>query len=396
MPIICDHDESTARRLAAGFREHGHTVADLEELPKALAARPDELVVVFGPSIPLAGALNFAAELRLDRPSLGVVLVRTMLEVNTLAQAMRAGIREVVPDRDFPALMDACTRVWEVSARLQAAERQGSGESLMPAPGREGKVVVLFAGKGGCGKSMVSTNLALALAGRGKEVCLVDLDLGFGDVGIMLQLSPQRTIVDAVPMHQHMDQTGVRSMLARHESGVCAVLAPVTPGDAEQISGKLVTELLTVLRRMFDFVVVDTPSQFSEPVLAALDAADRHLLLACPEVTALKALRVTLDMLDLLGYPPTSRHVLLNRADVRAGLSGADIDRVAGGPVVARIPSSSDIPASINKGVPLTRAHPGHQVSRAIQDVARLLLDEPVRRRGRLRRGGLRRAKAAK
>ncbi|HEX2315752.1 MAG TPA: P-loop NTPase [Thermomonospora sp.] len=397
MPIICEPDQSTARRLTAGFREHGRAVADLESLERLLAARPDELIVVFGPGAPLEEVLGFAAARRLDRPSLGVVLVRAALEVNTLAQAMRSGIREVVPDRDFPALMEACQRCWEVSARLRAAGRAQQAGPGAAAEGRDGRVVVLFAGKGGCGKSMVSTNLAVALAARGREVCLVDLDLGFGDVGIMLRLSPRRTIVDAVPMGEHMDQTGVRSMLARHESGVCAVLAPVAPGDAERITGRLVTDLLGVLRRMFDVVVVDTPSQFSEPVLAALDAADRHLLLASPEVTALKALRVTLDMLDLLGYPAASRQVVLNRADARAGLSAADIDRVVGGPVAARIPSSPDIPASVNKGVPLVTANPGHPVSRAVREVAALVLDEPGASGGRSRRrGGLRRAKAGR
>ncbi|SEG05385.1 pilus assembly protein CpaE [Thermomonospora echinospora] len=396
MPIICEPDEGAARRLAVGFREHGHAVKDLETLERTLAARPDELIVVFGPGAPLEGVLAFAAGRRIDRPVLGVVLVRTVLEVNTLAQAMRAGIREVVPDRDFPALMEACKRCWEVSARLRATEQAQPSEGA-PEPGRDGKVVVLFAGKGGCGKSMLSTNLAVALAGRGREVCLVDLDLAFGDVGIMLQLSPQRTIVDAVPMGGHLDQTGIRSMLARHESGACAVLAPVAPGDAEKITGRLVTDLLAVLRRMFDVVVVDTPSQFSEPVLAALDAADRHLLLVGPEVTALKALRVTLDMLDLLGYPASTRQVVLNRADARAGLSRSDIDRVAGRPIGVRVPSSPDVPASINKGVPLAMAHPGHQVSRAVQEVADLVLEEDRRTAGRgRRRGGLRRAKAGR
>ncbi|ACY97426.1 MULTISPECIES: AAA family ATPase [Thermomonospora] len=397
MPIVCEPDGSTARRLVAGFREHGRTVADLKTLEQMLAADPDELIVVFGPGAPLEAVLSFAAARRFTRPSLGVVLVRTALEVNTLAQAMRAGIREVVPDRDFPALMEACKRCWEVSSRLRAAEQAQLPEGGAAGPGKDGTVVVLFAGKGGCGKSMVSTNLAVALARRERQVCLVDLDLAFGDVGIMLQLSPQRTIVDAVPMGQNMDQTGVRSLLVRHESGVHAVLAPVAPGDAEKITGRLVTDLLAVLRQMFDVVIVDTPSQFSETVLAALDAADRHLLLAGPEVTALKALRVTLDMLDLLGYPAAGRKILLNRADVRAGLSRSDIDRVAGRPVNVRIPSSSDIPASINKGVPLALSHPGHQVSRAIEEVADLVLGEERRPPGRLRRrGGLRRAKAGR
>lgn len=403
MPIICEPDEGTARRLAAGFREHGRVAPDLQALGHALKAHPQELVVVLGPGVDPRAALTFTSALRLDRPSVGVVLVRTGLDVDTLAEAMRAGVRDVVPDRDFPALMDACRRCWEVSSRLRAAG-DGQGPARQGAPaGRNGRVVVVFAGKGGCGKSMVSTNLAAILAQRGGEgagkVCILDLDLGFGDVGIMLRVRPQRTIVDAVPMVEHMDETGVQSMLVRHGSGLSAVLAPLTPGEAEQVSGKLVTELLGVLKRMFDAVIVDTPSQFSEHVLAALDAADMQLLLASPEVTALKGLRVTLDMLDLLGYSAGSRAVVLNRADAKAGLSQSDIDRVVSRPISAHIPSSPDVPASINRGVPISLHDPQHPVSRALQAIATLAVEGPeafAARPAAQRRGGLRRSRAGR
>lgn len=397
MPVICDPDQSTARRLAAGFREHGLVVPALSGLDGALAAKPDELVVILGPNVEVRGALQYATALRLSKPAVGIVLVRERLAVDLLSEAMRAGVREVVPDRDFPALMDACRRCWEVSSRLYSMDQARS--RAQAAPARNGRIVVVFAGKGGCGKSMVSTNLAVTLAQHDRRsVCLLDLDLGFGDVGIMLRVDPQRTIVDAVPMAEHMDETGVQSMLARHQSGVCAVLAPITPGEAEKISGKLVGELLTVLRRMFDVVVVDTPPQFSEQVLAALDLSNTQILLVSPEVTALKGLRVTLDMLDLLGYAAAGRAVVLNRADAKAGLSAADIDRVIGRPVAAHIPSSSDVPASINKGVPLAYDDPRHPVSEAIRHVARIALGDAAdsaEEPGGGRKGG-RRSKASR
>ncbi|POM27044.1 Septum site-determining protein MinD [Actinomadura rubteroloni] len=364
MPIICEPNDQTARRLAAPFREDGHVALDLKALRAALDELPQELVVVLGPGVDLRSAVRLTALLREEQPALGVVLVRDRLDVDVLAEAMRAGVREVVPDRDFPALLDACKRVWEISSRLRSAESGAFRQVAAEPPA--GQVVVVFAGKGGCGKSMVSTNLGVALARQGRRVCLVDLDLGFGDVGIMLRVDPQRTVVDAVPMVGHMDRTGAHSILTPHESGLQSVLAPIAPGDAEKVSGRLVTELLAVLRQMFEVVVVDSPPQFSEQVLAAFDVADTHVLVASPEVTALKGLRVTLDMLDTLGYARDARAVVLNRADARAGLSRSDIDRVVGMAVAAEIPNHPDVPVSINRGVPLTMSDPRHPVSRAI------------------------------
>ena len=393
MPVICEPDDSAARRLAAGFREHAHVVRTLRAVDERLAADPEELVVIIGPSVELTGAITFAAARRADHPHVGVVLVRERVDVAVMGEAMRAGVREVVPDRDFQALMDACRRCWEVSRGIQ---RAGRAEAA-PSPGRDGRIVVLFAAKGGCGKTVLATNLGVALAEReGLQVCLVDLDLAFGDVAITLRLSPQRTIVHAVPMAGRMDETGVQSLLVRHETGLATVLAPVSPGESEQISGPLVTELLGMLKRSFDVVIVDTPSQLSEHVLAAMDVADRHLLPVVPEVTALKGLRVTLDMLDLLGYPAGARSFLLNRADIKAGLSVADVEKVVGAPATVLLPHSQDVPASVNRGVPLVRQDPGHAFSQAVGRVALAVTEGNEAVRDPSRRGFFRRSKAGR
>ena len=117
---------------------------------------------------------------------------------------------------------------------------------------------------------------------------------------------------------------------------------------------------------MFDYVVVDTPAQFSEHVLTAMDASAHHVLLTTPDVPALKNLRVTLDMLDLLSYPRGIRSVVLNRADSKVGLSVEHVQRVVRCPISAHVPSSRAVPVSINKGTPITLDNPAHPVSQAI------------------------------
>jgi pilus assembly protein CpaE len=156
------------------------------------------------------------------------------------------------------------------------------------------------------------------------------------------------------------------------------LLAPVTPGDAEKVPPTLVGELLTVLRGIFDYVVVDTPAQFSEHVLTAMDASAHHVLLTTPDVPALKNLRVTLDMLDLLSYPRDIRSVVVNRADSKVGLSLDDVQRVVRCPIAAHVPSSRAVPISINNGTPITISTPGHPVSQAILRFAHQRLAVPA------------------
>jgi pilus assembly protein CpaE len=224
----------------------------------------------------------------------------------------------------------------------------------------------VFAAKGGCGKTTLAINLAVALAKDKHRVCLIDLDLAFGDVAISVQLKPARTIIDALPMAGHVDTTGAASLLTRYRPGLDMLLAPVTPGDAEKVPPPLVRELLTVLSGMYDYVVVDTPAQFSEHVLIALDASAHHVLLTTPDVPALKNLRVTLDTFDMLSYPADLRSIVLNRADARVGLTAEDVTRVVRSPLDAHVPSSREVPISINKGVPIVLDNAAHPVSQAI------------------------------
>jgi pilus assembly protein CpaE len=347
---------------------------------------PRETLVVIGPRAPVSEALAFAAQLRISRPAVGVILTRHEADVALLTHALQAGIREVVRAGDDAALVDACRRSYEVSRRMAA------DTPVVQQAERHGQVITVFAAKGGCGKTTLATNLGVVLAnGTGQQVCIVDLDLAFGDVAISMQLDPARTVVDALPMAGHLDSAGAASLLTRYRPGLEILLAPVTPGDAEKITPALVGELLTVLRGIFDYVVVDTPAQFSEHVLTAMDSSDHHVLLTTLDVPALKNLRVTLDMLDLLSYPKDIRSVVVNRADSKVGLSLEHVEHVVRCPISARVPSSRAVPISINKGTPITLDSPAHPVSQAITRFAqqRLLPAEapteraPVPRRAR-------------
>jgi Flp pilus assembly CpaE family ATPase len=377
-----------AGELFLSVRGEVRAADDLAAAAQMLDNDLQETLVVIGPDIAINEALPFAAGLRLTRPAVGVVLVRDRVDVNVLTWALQAGVREVVPAGDPAALNAACRRSRELSRRMVttiAADGQAA---------HDGRIVTVFAAKGGCGKTTLATNLGVVLSRRdGHRVCVVDLDLAFGDVGIAVRLTPVRTMVDALPMAGHLDTTGAASLLTSYRPGLDMLLAPVAPGDAEKVPPALVGELLSVLRGMFDYVVVDTPPQLSEHVLTALDASAHHVLLATPDMLALKNLRLTMDVLDVLSYPREIRTVVLNRSDAKVGLTAKDAEQAARCPIAGHVPSSRAVPISINEGVPITLANPGHQVSQGITQFAeRWLLPQPEpARRGSLFRSRERR-----
>jgi pilus assembly protein CpaE len=376
MAILLSSDRESAAQYTFAIDGAVKVVETWPLLTKELADQPQEVLVVIGPDAPLEPALSFAEAQRLARPALGVVLLRRRLDVTVLGSALRAGIREVVPPDDINAVAEACRRSIEVSHRALGWQPTDTAST-------EGRVITVFAAKGGCGKTTMATNLAATLAAGGKRsVCLVDLDLSFGDVAIAMQLFPTRSMADAVTMRDTLDEAGVRSLVTPHSPGLDTLLAPLDPGDAEKIPTAVVSEVLGVLRRSYDYVVVDTPPDFKDWVLAALDLSDAYVLLATLDVPAVKNLRLTLDMLDLLGYPRENWQVVLNRSDSKVGLNVGDVEKTLKVAIAAQVPSSKVVSASINKGVPLVLEQPNHAISVALRDFvdSRILGEKPGRK----------------
>lgn len=374
MTTICDLDPSVATALHGAVGD-GHVLFSVEELRLWLEGNPGESTVVLGSSVDEQAAYRLADSLRIARPALGVVLVRRRIDAGVLAEALRAGVREVVDERDLAGLNSAVRR----SNGLAAAMRDQTNLARTDGATPRGRIITVFSAKGGCGKTTLATNLAAVLADRGRcEVCLVDLDLAFGDVAIALQLFPAHTIANAVPLADGLDFTALQTLLTPHSPGLTTLVAPVEPGSAESIPALLVSSILELLREHFDYVVVDTPPAFDDQVLAAFDLSDVVALLTTLDIPALKNLKLTLETMDLLNYPRERWRVVLNRADSKVGLSIGEVEKTLRTSISVQIPSSRDVPAAINRGVPIVLDDPRHPVSQAIRTFTEYSVANPA------------------
>ncbi|NYG56289.1 AAA family ATPase [Nocardioides perillae] len=361
MPVVVDTDTQVLDKLLTALPPGGHALDDLALLDAWLAHRPDEYVVVLGASLPLDAALATCEELRLSRPTTSVVLVREQVDTATLTRAMHAGVRDVVPREDVAAVSAAVERARQLWAALRGTEGVVT----------TGKVVTVFSPKGGVGKTTVAVNLALALADRGtRRVCVVDLDLAFGDVAITLQLFPTHTIEHAVGGEHALDFALAESLLTRHEDAVMVLAAPSLPDARDRVTPVLVAKMLRTLKEHFDFVVVDTAPAFDEQTLTALDETDECVVVATLDVPTLKNVKVALETLDMLHAAVGHRHLLLNRADDAVGIDPAKVEAILGMPVSARISTDTGIAAATNAGRPIVLAQPEHPASRAVRTLA--------------------------
>ena len=348
----------------------GTVFSDVIDLRGHFAEITDEDTLVLGPDVDEREAFDVAHFVRSHRPGLDVILVRREITTPVLQEALRSRMSAVVDHRDTLQLRAELKRSLN-RAPLRELPAEPPAPAAPPAPARRGRVLTMFAAKGGSGKTMLAVNLAATLADRGhRQVCIVDLDLAFGDVAIAMQLFPAHTIADAVPLGGEIDSSAVAAMLTQHSAGLSAIVAPTEPSTAEAIEPKLIAHLLDVLRDEFDYVVVDTAGAFDDQVMAALDVSDLITLIVTPDVPALKTLKITVETLIELGYPRDRLRLVLNRSDSRVGISHAEVEKTAVMPLAGQIPSSRDVPASVNRGVPIVQDDPKHPVSLAIAQFA--------------------------
>lgn len=378
MTVVLSDSLGSAERFRLTLGSDIAVLPTPRELLDYLEQNESENLVVIGPEIALAVAVELARNYRTSRPSLGVILVRSRLEVAVLTQAMQAGVREVISADDASELLAATRRSQQVSEVFT----DRAPESTL---GRRGKMVLVFSAKGGCGKTTVATNLAEALAADpSKSVCLVDFDLQFGDVAVALQIDPAKTISDAIRMQHSLDIQGIRSLLTQHKPNLHVLLAPLDPSDVEFITPDLAQKILRGLKDTYDYVVVDAPPAFTEVILRAFDLADRYLLLTTLDTPSLKNLKVTLGTLQALGMPRAKWNVVVNRSTARAGVTVEDVQNNIGLDIYATIPDSDSVPISTNQGKTVVESMPKSPVAASIRgiaaDIAGVAVAAPKRR----------------
>jgi pilus assembly protein CpaE len=251
----------------------------------------------------------------------------------------------------------------------------------------QGQLVCVLGPKGGTGKTLTATSLAVALSEMGQRVALIDLDLQFGDVGLCMGLRPDTTIYDLVRAGGSLDEEKLGDFLTTHHSGVEVLMAPSRPDHAAVVSVEFLREVYGVLRRMVDFVIIDTPPGFTPEVIATIDSASAICMVGMLDALSLKNTKLGLETLALMGFPHDRIKLVLNRARTRVGISEEDVVAIVERAPDVFVPSDRDIPRSVNEGTPLVTSQPQSEAAEAFRLLATKLLEpEPARAGGRLGR----------
>jgi pilus assembly protein CpaE len=232
-------------------------------------------------------------------------------------------------------------------------------------------VVTVFSPKGGTGKTVVATNVAVAAQRSGISTILLDLDLQSGDAALALAVPPRATIVDLAGSSGAIDSEKLNAFVCTDaRSSLTLLAAPKRPEDAQLIGQSELGAALDAARSAYRAVVIDTGPQFDAAMLAALDRSDRLLLVCTPEVTSLKNVRIGLETIDRLGYPRERVALVANRLGAAGGVTRAEMEEALGCEIAFDLPDDPAVPETINRATPAVLAEPGSKFSRAATSMA--------------------------
>ena len=250
-------------------------------------------------------------------------------------------------------------------------------QPVRPRPARHrsrghAELVVVFSGKGGVGKSLIATNLAVSLAADGERAAIVDLDLQFGDVAVMLHAESHPTAIDALAQQgEQVDAEFIDEVMATGPEGVRALLAPASPEFADLVNTANLRAILRELAKEYDFIVVDTPSHLEERNLEAIEMADQIVVVTRFNFAAIKDTKVTLKLRESLGVDREKICVVLNQTRAKVSFQRSEVEESLRFRVLTVLPFEPRLDDFIDNGQQIVTAEPKAEFSKQF----RLLVD---------------------
>ena len=358
-----------------GTAENGRRAIDM-----ARQLQPD--IVLMDINMPDMDGITASQEIVRLAPASQIIMMSVQSEADYLRRSMLAGAVDFLT-KPFTSeeLSSSIHRVYEMGTKRHPKPQVSQGPEMgkpaapgaaAPQPSHGGKLLLIYSPKGGAGCSTLATNLAIAVAqSTSKKVALVDASLQFGDAGVLLNLQGTQTIIEATKRIDELDVELLSALMSTHASGIKVLSAPLSPVDSDTISPEAYKQVLNRLLKAFDYVVLDTWSYLDDTVLAAIDLAERILVVMVPEIPSVKSTKQFFEIAEALEFPANRVDLILNMVYPRDGIRAEQIENSMKHKIRAQFEFEPQaIRKAVNQGQPLILAQPSHPLSQGFMNLA--------------------------
>lgn len=342
--------------------------------------KPD--VVIMDINMPDMDGITATETIRRKVPFTQVVILSVQSDASYMRRAMLAGARDFLTK---PPMIDELTAAIRRAGTMAADERHktpafpSGATGGAPIPGQvggmssqTGKVIVVYSPKGGSGKTTIATNLAITLHSEESKVVLVDGSIQFGDIAVFLNEQIKNSLADLTSRVDELDHDFVEEVAVKHNtSGIRILAAPSKPELADSIHSEQFGKLLTYLRQMYAYIVVDTSSYLSDVVQSALDVADLIVLITTQDIPSIKNANAFLTLADTSGIKRERILFIMNRFDKRVSISPERVGESLRQEIVVSVPFEERIVStSVNRGIPFILDNKSQPIGKSIVSLA--------------------------
>ncbi len=322
--LVVDDDANVQRLLEYTLKQEGYEVVIASDGAEAVrlwgAEAPD--LILLDVTLPKLDGYQVATRIRAEAPAnthVPIIMLTAEREVEQKVRGLRAGADDYLIKPFHPA---------ELLARIKSLlARFAPRESLLAKPPM-GRILAFYPAKGGVGCTTIAINAAIALHRElGRKVCLVDGNLQFGDHRVFLDLGLDRKSIVDVVSAPTIDADLIKHVLVKHESGIDLLLAPPSPETAELVHPQHLPMIAQMLATIYDYILIDVDKRLDDVNLGVFEAAEIVFVVMTADLSALKNVRLILETMNHLGYPPAKVQLVLNRSNAFTGINVKNAER---------------------------------------------------------------------